>query len=285
MSLRHVAVSHRRQGTGRFLVLGCGHTGTTLISGILHINGYSTFNVSRLFENTRLNDLNRRILDGRGVDDSEIGAFIAEVERRTSGRWCLKDPRLSETAVRVYPHIPQPLKIILNYRHPGATVRSLIKEREEHESHLSPEEMLASAEEEWLRLNRAALAFLDLENRSPLLITRYDDLVDRGLDELVCRFVGRSLDLSFIEPAKRRSAPVSVRQELLDLYENLNERFEANRIEIFRTTMPVLVTVRLRPSVRTRVHVEANRIVNGVRWRWAKLDRLIRARRSIDGAN
>ena len=276
-------MSQHRNSPSRFLILGCGHTGTTLISGILHINGFGSFNVSRLFENTRLNDLNRRILDGQDVDDSEIGAFIAEVERRTKARWCLKDPRLSETAGRLYPRIPQPLKIILNYRHPGSTVRSLIREREEHESHLSPEEMLASAEEEWLRLNRAALAFLDLENRSPLLITRYDDLVDRGLDELVCRFVGRSLDLSFIEPAKRRSAPLSVRPELLDLYEELNGRYEANRSEILDTTRPVPVRRTSGRTVRTRLHVEANRVVNGIRWRRERVAKLLSAPRGSEG--
>jgi hypothetical protein len=216
------------------------------------------------------------------VDDSEIRAFIAEVERRTRGRWCLKDPRLSETAGRFYPHLSQPLKIILNYRHPGSTVRSLMREREEHESHLSPEEMLASAEEEWLRLNRAALAFLDLENRSPVLITRYDDLVDRGLDELVCRFVGRSLDLSFIEPAKRRSAPVSVSQDLLDLYEELNARYEANRSEILDTTRPVPVKRTSGRTARTRLHVEANRIVNGLRWRRERVAKRLLAPRGAE---
>ena len=275
-------MNQHRNSPSRFLILGCGHTGTTLISGILHINGFGSFNISRLFENARLNDLNRRILSGRGVDDSEIAVFVAEVERRTRGRWCLKDPRLSETAGRFYPHIPQPLKIILNYRHPGATVRSLIREREEHESHLSPEEMRASAEEEWLRLNRAALAFLDQENRSPLLITRYDDLVDHELDDAVCSFVGRSLDLSFIEPTKRRSAPVTVRQELLDLYEELNARYETNRGEILDTTNPVPVRRTSRRTVRTSLHVEANRVVNGIRWRRERVAKLFSARRGAE---
>lgn len=277
-------MNYRRNNPGRFLILGCGHTGTTLISGILHINGFGSFKVSRLFENTRLNDLNRRILDGQHVDDSQIVAFIAEVERRTNGRWCLKDPRLSETAGRFYPHIPQPLKIIFNYRHPGPSVRSLIREREEHESHLTPEEMLASAEDEWLRLNRAALAFLDQENRSPVLITRYDDLVDHELDDLVCRFVGRSLDLSFIQPAKRQSVPVSVRQELLDLYEELDDRFKVNRSEILQTTSPVPISVASGPTTRTRAHVQANRIVNGVRWRLDRAKRLFAAQQKSGGS-
>jgi hypothetical protein len=219
------------------------------------------------------------------VDDAEIRAFVMEVERRTDGRWSLKDPRLSEAAGRFYPHIPQPLKVIFNYRHPGTTVRSLIREREEHESHLTPEEMLASAEEEWLARNRAALAFLDEENASPVLITRYDDLVDRKLDETLCRFTGRSLDLSFIQPMKRHSAPVQVRQELLDLYEELNARFEDNQRDVLRATTPVPVKLTSGKTARTRIHVEANRIVNGVRWRRARLAKLFgatqKARRAV----
>ncbi len=122
----------------RFLVLGWGHTGTTLISGILHINGYGSFNVSQLFENTRLNSLNQRILDGAHVGETEIETFLAAVERRTKGRWSLKDPRLSETVGRFYAHIREPVGIIVNYRHPGPTVRSLYRERELYESPPQP---------------------------------------------------------------------------------------------------------------------------------------------------
>lgn len=41
---------------GRYFVLGCGQTGTTMISGILHINGYRTSNINNLFENQDLVD-------------------------------------------------------------------------------------------------------------------------------------------------------------------------------------------------------------------------------------
>ena len=270
-----------RSAPCRILVLGCGHTGTTLVSGILHINGFGSFSVSRLFENTRLNDLNQRILDGMNVPEAEIQDFLSKVESRTKGRWSLKDPRLSETVSRFYRHIQHPVKVILNYRHPGPTVRSLMKEKE-LEGFVEPEEIVRSAEDEWLIRNRAALEFLDTENRSPVCFIRYDDLVDRELDEMLCRFVGRPLDLSFIEPTKRRSAPIRVRQELLDLYAELNDRFEANREEILRTTRPVRVKRDRGPSLRTRVHVQANRIVNGARWRRERLERRIRAGRDAD---
>lgn len=260
------------QGNGerptRFLVLGCGHTGTTLISGILHINGYGSFQVSQLFENVRLNELNQRILDGEQVSETEIEDFLVAVEKRTRGRWSLKDPRLSETVSRFYSHIREPVGIIVNYRDPGTTVRSLVRERELFESHEDPELMLRRSEDEWLRRNRGVLEFLDNENLSPVLFVRYDDLVDGELDPILCRFVGRPLDTSFIDPAKRHSKAVPVRKELLDVYAELNRRFKTNGIEIARTTDPVRPRPRPRRSTpRTRIHVGCNRLINDVRLR------------------
>ncbi len=165
------------------------------------------------------------------------------------------------------------MKVVFNYRHPGPTVRSLMKEKE-LEGYVTREEIVRGAEDEWLTRNRSVLEFLDGENRSPVCVVRYDDLVDRKLDETLCRFVGWPLDLSFIEPARRRSTPMPVRQELLDLYEELNDRFQANRNEIARTTRLVPVKVTTRTTLRTWRHIQANRIVNGVRWRLARLDRL-----------
>ena len=271
-----------RRDKGRFLILGCGHTGTTLISGIFHINGYGSFRISQDFENLDLNVLNQKILSGSDVSEDDINAFIGAVEKRTGGKWSLKDPRLSETVGRFYRNLSQPVKIIFNYRHPGATVRSLIKDRETYEPFLTPEQMLESAEEEWLRRNLAVLSFLEKENRSPVLIVRYEDLVDRKLDQTLSRFVGHSMDLSFIEPKKRHSAPMLVNDTLLELYDILNRRSEDNHREIFRTTKPVQVRATRRATPRTRIHVVSNRLINGYRWRVGKIRRLRPSARMAD---
>lgn len=270
-----------RPPRSRYVVLGCGHTGTSLISGILHINGYGSFKVSQLFENIELNELNEKILQGARVDQAEISAFLDLLERKTGGRWSLKDPRFTETIHRFYPLLPKPVKIVFNYRHPGATVKSLIAERELHESHLTRAEMLKSAEDEWLRRNRAVLEFLDRGNNSPVLIVRYDDLVERQIDEHVCRFAGFPLDLSLIEPRMRRSSPIPVRQELVVLYQELNDRFEQNRAQILSRTKPVRVKRHgRRRSARTRLYVGSNRALNSARSRWSSIQKL---RRPHDG--
>jgi hypothetical protein len=247
----------------RFLVLGCGHSGTTLIGGLLHINGYRSFRVSRLYENVALNELNQRILDGHHVPDHSIRAFISAVEEKTHGKWALKDPRLSETIERFYPHFREPLKIIIHYRRPDATVRSLLRDLELFESTLSSAEMHERAEEEWLRRNHAILKFVDSHNRDPVLFTNYDDLVDRKLDEALCRFVGHRLDLSFIQPKKRHETSLTVRNELYDLYDELNRRFSANQDEISRTLPHVSTSKSDRVTLRTRYH----QAIRAVGWR------------------
>jgi hypothetical protein len=257
----------------RFLVVGCGHTGTTLISGIMHINGYDSFNVSRLFENRRLNDLNKRLLIGAPEALQDVPRFLDEVERRTKGRWCLKDPRLSETVAHFYEHISQPVGIIFNIRRPESTVRSLLMERQMHERHLTLDEMVRDSEDEWLRRNLAVMRFLDTYKPAHVLLVSYDALVDREFDETLCRFVGRPLDMTFIDPFKRRSQPIAVRPELTELYDRLVLRFEANRRDVLRSTHPVTVMVRRDQTLRTKRYVQANRITNGLRRRLRRLRR------------
>lgn len=265
----------------RFVVLGCGHTGTTLISGLLHINGYRSFKVSTLFENIELNDLNQRILDGNTVTDAAIMEFLSRLEKKTSGKWSLKDPRLSETAPRFYRLMTVPVKIIFNYREPGATVRSLIRERELHESYLSPDEMLKSAEDEWLRRNRAAVAFLRTMNRSPVLVTSYDEMLSGRDWDAFCRFIGHPLDMSFIEPAKRNSGALPVRRELHELHSELDILKHSTTQEVLASTPPVALTVVKRRTVRTRAHLLANRATNS--WRARTSDARRRIARDIRG--
>ena len=79
----------------RFLILGCGHTGTTLVSGILHINGYGSFKISRLFENADLKLPNRgtvlvprelELFDISGKLTNRLFQFLDDVGRRRRRR-------------------------------------------------------------------------------------------------------------------------------------------------------------------------------------------------------
>jgi hypothetical protein len=258
------------QDTGRitrFLILGCNHTGTTLVSGIFHINGYGSFNVSRLFENRDLNSLNKRLLADDPVSEEETESFVRRLETRTRGRWSLKDPRLSETVSKYYRHMKQPVKIVFHSRDPRPTVSHILSERRFYRKDLSEKQLLESAEEHWLRYNRSILNFLDNENSSPFIITDYDDILDGSSHHVLCRFVGHPLDLSFIQLSKRRAKPMDVSQELLDLHKDIQARYELNNRHIEATTEPVSVPRHRRRTVRTAFCIAQNRIINALRRR------------------
>ena len=66
------------------------------------------------------------------------------------------------------------------------------------------------------------------------------------------RFAGSSADrsiMSFIRPGKRRSNPMPVGQKVLDLYDDLNRRFEVNKKEIASSTKPVRPKASRGPSL------------------------------------
>jgi hypothetical protein len=251
----------------RFLILGCGHTGTTLVSGIFHINGYGSFNVSRLFENREMNELNRRLLKNEAVSEDEIKAFLGKLESKSHGKWSLKDPRLSETVSTYYRHIETPVKIVFHFRDPRPTVSHILAERRLYRPDLSEKELLESAEGEWLRCNRAILNFLDNENTSPNIITDYDDILDGRFHGLLCRFVGHPLDLSFIQRSKRRAKPMDVSRELLDLHKEIRSRYEMSSKHIIATTDPAKVRQHCRRTARTAFCTAQNRVINAFRRR------------------
>ena len=140
-----------------------------------------------------------------------------------------------------------------------------------HESHLTPGEMLRDSENEWLERTRAALRFLDEYRPPQLLFVSYDSLVDGHFDHALCRFVGRPLDMTFIDPSRRHSRPVEVRDELLDLHRDVVARGTANSENLLTTTARVDPKPRSGPTLRTTAHVQTNRVIDGVRRR---LDRV-----------
>ena len=241
--------------TTRFIVMGCGHTGTTLVSGILLFNGFRNYNLCGDLENRELNTLCYRILNGGEVADNEISDFLDRLEQRSGGRWSLKSPHLADVISRINPLIKKPVKIIYHVRAPGPTVAHLLNERRRNWPEVPDAQRLVSAENEWLQRNRACLSFLDGMCQSACLITDYDEIIEGKQDELLCRFVGESLDLSFVEPRKRRSSPMEVSPELIELYAEISARRFRNNAEILQN-YPVAgapTRSRLKPGLRLRL--------------------------------
>jgi hypothetical protein len=226
--------------TTRFVVVGCGHTGTTLLSGIMHISGFKSIGTDRLFESRPLVSLNKRLLDGadQGVY-ADFEAYFQTLEAKTGGRWCIKDPRLSLAMHDIYPLVPQPFKVLYNFRDPRNTVTHLIKPRQKRDPQMSKEKAMAGAEGEWMERNLSVLRFLDEHPEIECLMVNYDDLVDGKLGPVVDRFVGQRLNYRIISPGRRKSPPIQVDDRLMTLYEQILTAYRANLVDCLLAGAPL----------------------------------------------
>jgi len=213
----------------RFVLLGCGHTGTTLLSGIFHISGFGSIEENWLFESRPLVDLNKKVLNGADQEVyQDFAQFFQVLEDRTNVRWCIKDPRLSLTIHDIYPLIPKPIKVLYNFRDPRNTVTHLLKERERWCPEMTPAEAVDDAENEYYVRNKSILEFIDTHPEIECLMINYDDLVDGKLQEVIDRFVGKPMNYEFIQPRKRKSPSIEVDDRLMELYDRIMDLYARN---------------------------------------------------------
>jgi len=212
------------------IILGCGHTGTTLISGILHLNGYKTDCVDNLYENPELVRINKEILQNN-INKDRIKNFFKEINKKNK-YWTLKDPRLSDTIDILYNYIDVPVRYIYNFREPGSTVNHLIKEYKNAE--MSYKDKLKASENEWYSKNIKILNFLSKLEKNDYIIINYDDLIELKLNSIINRFIGKKLNYGFIKPKKRKSKSIKVNKKLIDLYTEINKKYEENLIFIIK---------------------------------------------------
>lgn len=226
----------------RFVVVGCGHTGTTLLSGIMKSNGFGSLGeLSKTCESKALNRLNELLYEREitprlryAIDD-----FLEQLEAHTKGKWCLKDPLFSYTLPLIYPRIRHPVRLLFNFRHPGSTVEHLRRDRMKN-GYLTSSEALRhlSSEKEWVAKTEAVLGFISAHPELEYLLVDYDDLVDGKIRQVLEAFVGSRLCFGFVNPSKRKSPKVEVSQHLLDIYSTLRNRIEENHSRFQLTSIP-----------------------------------------------
>ena len=227
--------------TSRFVILGCGHTGSTLVSGIFKISGFKTIGFpTSTFESRYINEVCNWLYERRiGINEKyTVKHMIAALEKETNGQWCIKDPLLSFLMDTIYPYINNPIKIIFNIRNPNNTVTHLIEERKKWRPDLSFVQAKKSAEMEWLRKNKAVIDFLGA-NEIPFLIIDYDDLLEKKLTDLLDRFVGKPMNYEFINPKKRRAGPSIVSDEITKFYQKLQFEMKRNHKFIKENMSPI----------------------------------------------
>lgn len=220
--------------TTRFIILGCGHTGTTLISGIFKISGFATLGVpSSTFERPYLNDLNDKIVgrDSNYTISKSIDYFLEKLEARTKGKWCLKDPLMAYTIDKIFPRIADPVKIVFNFRDPRKTVSHLYEETNEYFPDQPKTIIKQLAEQQYLRTNRSILKFLENYN-VPYIGVNYERLLNGSLNKKINSFVGKEMNYEFIDPAKSKAEPIDVSENLVNLYQEIKEKAKNSLQEV-----------------------------------------------------
>ncbi|MFC1497321.1 hypothetical protein ACFLS1_02460 [Verrucomicrobiota bacterium] len=218
----------------RYIVLGCGHTGTTLISGIMHRSGFWGCDIEEHFESLPLTAINEGIKCGNINKEYEIRRFFQCLEKQSCGVWTLKDPRNAETIFTLNDYINTPFSIILNFRHPANTIKHLMMY--DYDGLKGEVEKKKFCEKQYMRLYKNSLDFIAAHPEIPVLIVHYDDLVDRKLDHVISRFIGKEADFSLINPKRRRSEPVEVSPEVNGLYEEMLVLYRRNITDILLNT-------------------------------------------------
>ncbi len=218
--------------SNRIIVLGCGHTGTTLISGILHLNGFGFKKVSTQFEPLRLNELTARAKKEGLTKEikKHIEKFFKSLDKKENKNWAVKDPKLCYWIDEIDNVIPKPYKVIFNFRKPGSTVQHLADDRVEFEG-MSRKKAREDAESHYLLKNKNVMDFLKKKSKSEnkkLLYVNYDDLVDRYLVNIIDRFVRKKLNYGFIKPRKRKAKEINVSEEVQKIYARAMKNYMNN---------------------------------------------------------
>jgi len=209
----------------RIIVLGCGHSGTTLLSGLLYFNGYKmlsppTYN----FECYFLNRLNEKILNEKNdyFKRKNIQYYIDKLEENTQGKWLMKDPLLNYLIKDYDSVIQKDYKVLFIYREPGKVINHLFNELKGYMIELADEDIMKMAKKQWINSNESVLSFLRATKREVLLIN-YQDLLNYENIHYLEYFLGHKLYMNFVNKKLNRSQNIEIESEFLELYNKLEK--------------------------------------------------------------
>ncbi|MHC4375437.1 MAG: sulfotransferase [Planctomycetota bacterium] len=295
------------------LVLGCGRSGTSMVTGALAGAGYQMAeglhqarraNPKGFFEAPAINDLNELLLSRMLPANSRFGggqrwlavppgnASIeptaderAAMERLLSERpFCHKDPRFSFT-LPAWREALGDTRFVCVFRDPARTVKSLVEECREAPYLADLEFTEADAFELWEASYRAALT--ESERGGEWLFLHYDQvLTPEGLDRLA-EFLGADIDRDFPDRKLRRGEiAAEVPASCQELYRQLLEHAGHRGAPQFQIAEPrVTVAVVLGDTERAEWSDSARewREQRGVRVNLCVLDRTTTGFSEIEG--
>jgi hypothetical protein len=292
-----------RQPRHSCLVLGCGRSGTSMVTGALAGAGYEMAaglhqarraNPKGFFEAPAINDLNELLLARMLPADSRFGGGQrwlavpaadataeptaderAAMERLLAARpFCHKDPRFAFTLPAWRPALGD-TRFVCVFRDPARTAKSLVEECREAPYLADLEFSEADAFALWEASYRAALA--QSRRGGEWLFLHYDQvLTPEGLDRLA-EFLGADIDRDFPDRKLRRGEiAAEVPESCQALYAQLLEHAEYRGAPEFRIAEPrVTVAVGLGDGERAEWNDSARewREQRGVRVDLCVLDR------------
>lgn len=209
----------------RIIILGCGHSGTTLLSGLMYFNGYRMLSVPTYhFECYFLNRLNEKILNENNnyFKKKNIRYYIEKLENHTRGKWVLKDPLLNYLIDDYDYVINNEYKILFIYREPGRVINHLFRELKEYMNEKSDDQILEMAKNQWIFSNKKILNFLNPTDKQYFIVNYNDLLHYKHIDSLEL-FLNQKINMNFVNKKLNKSENISIEDELINLYEKLEK--------------------------------------------------------------
>jgi hypothetical protein len=229
------------------VVLGSGRSGTSLLAGVLHDQGYflgedlyvdpSPSNPKGFFEDREVNDINEALLGQAPSQGLRLGqrwllalSEVPQLEsrptlderiRRVTSRhpFCFKDPRFCYT-LPVWRSSLCDAASLCVFREPTRTANSIVKECSSVQ-YLSDVEMsFDRALDIWTSMYRCVVE--GLVGSGDWLFVHYDQILDGSAFTRLGEMLGIQVTSAFADPALRRSAIAgSAGGEATSIYEEL----------------------------------------------------------------
>ncbi len=234
----------------RFVILGCGHSGSTLLSGLIHQAGYRSVGIpTTTYECFSLNRINEIILDMDNplLRNAIIDKFWKNLEAANPEHWVLKDPLFPFTYPVFHARCKVPIRLLFIYRNPANNVEHLVRKFSMWMDFTTEDQTKTICEHEWLQKNYLTLDFIRKHPDLPCLWVDYDELLSGNLYKTLCAYTGECLNPNFIQPRKKRAQTIVVSPKLTAFYEELqveaqiqNERMLATHTLPFRKHSPIV---------------------------------------------
>lgn len=237
------------------LILGCGRSGTSMVTGTLRNAGYymggklyrpRSANPKGFFESLPINAINERLLapvapsrsrnpflriwrasfpSERWLARVPVGTPIeapARLVRRIArhvaqGPFAFKDPRFCYTLPAWRPHLPDGTAFLCIFREPGRTVTSILKECR----NLYPDIRLDHADAFGIWTDMYQHVLETHRHDGDWLFVHYDQVLDGTALPRIEQHLGARVDRDFAEPALKRATLIEPPPEAARVYSEL----------------------------------------------------------------